>query len=142
MLHPVPKPQKRVKIKKRLKARREPKAFQHRRVPDYQEFIRSYACLFNRRGAFPCRGLGILGSECAHVKSRDAGGDDIGNCVPLCHAHHEEQHRIGIRSFQQRYGVDLYAIAADLGRIYQARARQSGVTLARIAGRSSRSAKN
>lgn len=116
-LTPWPKPPKRVRVRKPLKARQEPKAFQHRRVPEYREWIRSYACLIRYADC----SLGVFGSECAHVKSRGAGGNDVGNCVPLCHYHHQQQHAIGIRSFQRRYGIDLYAIAADLGRIYGAR---------------------
>lgn len=125
MPQPWPKPPKRVKIKKRLQARREPKAFQHRRIPEYQEFIRGYACLIRSipLEAYGRCPLGIFGSECAHVKSRGAGGDDIGNCVPLCRYHHQQQHALGIRSFQKKYGLDLYAIAADLGRIYRARVK-------------------
>lgn len=119
----VPKPPKTVKVRKHLKARREPKAFQHRRVPAYREWIQGYACLLRGRDSKIRCPLGVFGSECAHVKSRGAGGDDIGNCVPLCPDHHQEQHRIGIQSFQKRHGIDLYFIAADLGRIYQARVR-------------------
>jgi hypothetical protein len=31
--------------------------------------------------------------------------------ISLCRAHHAEQHRIGERAFEKRYGVDLYALA-------------------------------
>ena len=123
---PCPKPAKRVKVRKRLQARREPKAFQHRRIPEYQEWIRGFACIAgDRDGILRACALGSAVIECAHVKSRGAGGDDIGNCVPLCHYHHQQQHTIGIRSFQQRHGLDLYAIAADLGRIYRARLKKT-----------------
>lgn len=37
-----------------------------------------------------------------------------------CDAAHEEQHAIGIRSFQKRYGVDLKAIARQLTEVYEA----------------------
>ena len=53
------------------------------------------------------------GSEAAHVRSRGAGGADDGNLLPLCHTHHCEQHRIGIKSFAAKHGVDLRALAAD-----------------------------
>jgi hypothetical protein len=65
--------------------------------------------------------IGILGSQCAHVKSRGAGGDDMDNCVPLCAYHHDRQHTMGIKSFQRQYGINLAFIAKDLGRIYRAR---------------------
>jgi len=106
-----------------MKRRRTVKAFAHRRVPEYQAWIRSFACLLRGRDPdkyFSCP-LGIFGSQCAHVQSRGAGGDDIGNCVPLCAYHHDAQHTMGIVSFQQHYGIDLHAIARDLGRQYAAR---------------------
>jgi len=53
--------------------------------------------------------------ECAHVKSRGAGGVDEGNAVPMCAGHHRYQHLIGIKAFQERMHVDLAAIAAKLG---------------------------
>lgn len=44
--------------------------------------------------------------EAAHVVSRGAGGgpEDI---VPLCRTHHREQHDSGIRTFEDRYELDL-----------------------------------
>jgi hypothetical protein len=58
--------------------------------------------------------------ECAHVKSRGAGGDDHANTVPLCTRHHREQHRDGIETFQWVCQFDLAAIAADLAERYPA----------------------
>jgi hypothetical protein len=34
--------------------------------------------------------------------------------VPCCSGHHAEQHRIGVRTFEARYKLDLGAIAAAL----------------------------
>lgn len=31
--------------------------------------------------------------------------------VSLCRFHHSEQHRIGEKTFEARYGIDLYALA-------------------------------
>lgn len=56
--------------------------------------------------------------DCAHVQSRGAGGADRGNCVSLCRVHHEEQHRIGIKSFQAKYDLDLQAEAVRLDALY------------------------
>lgn len=53
-------------------------------------------------------------AEAAHVRSKGAGGPDKGNTIPLCMGHHHEQHLIGIRSFEKRYGLDLKTIAQDL----------------------------
>jgi hypothetical protein len=62
--------------------------------------------------ALPCLVAGCLAcpSEPAHVKSRGAGGGRF-DIVPLCHAHHREQHSRGIRTFSKVYGLDLRAEA-------------------------------
>lgn len=60
----------------------------------------------------------VSASECAHVRTRGSGGQDLGNCVPLCSKHHAEQHRIGIKSFEAKYGVNLVAIASSLAAQY------------------------
>jgi hypothetical protein len=35
------------------------------------------------------------------------------SCVPLCRLHHEEQHYIGAQRFEEKYGVNLRALAAE-----------------------------
>lgn len=72
-IHPVPKPLKRVRVKKCLKARKVPKAFAARRIPEYQEFIRGYACLLSESRVASCPIAAIAATDCAHVKSRGAG---------------------------------------------------------------------
>lgn len=64
--------------------------------------------------ALPCLVEGCTSegpSDPAHVRSRGAGGLDS-DTVPLCRTHHDEQHRIGVASFCERYGVELDAAAA------------------------------
>jgi len=43
----------------------------------------------------------------------------LDSMVPLCHSHHLEQHRIGIKTFAATYALDLKAIAAELWDGYQ-----------------------
>jgi len=78
-------------------------------------FARAYASGDNvaRIQAMPCVVCGRAPSEAAHVRSRGAGGTwrDI---VPLCRDHHRIQHAMGIRSFEERFDVDLAAIAATI----------------------------
>jgi len=62
--------------------------------------------------------------ECAaavghHVKSVGAGGKDYANEVPLCLRHHEEVHRTGRETFEERHGVDLNLIAAGIAERYE-----------------------
>ena len=44
-----------------------------------------------------------------HLKSRAAGGLDE-DTVPLCMKHHAEIHTLGRRRFEERYGLDLFAV--------------------------------
>ena len=59
------------------------------------------------------------GTEACHVKNRGAGGVDRNNLYPGCAWAHDEQHRIGIRSFEKRWDIDLKAEAVKLWREYQ-----------------------
>ena len=36
--------------------------------------------------------------------------------VSLCRPHHVEQHSLGVAEFDQRYGTDLWALAAEFAR--------------------------
>lgn len=58
--------------------------------------------------------------DCAHIRtSTNAGiGMKPADCwtISLCRAHHEEQHRIGQQSFEQRYDLDLVALAREFTR--------------------------
>lgn len=81
----------------------------------YQAWIRSLPCHLARRGR--CRGV----VEACHVKSKGAGGGDRGNLLPLCTAHHREQHDRGIATFAQRYGLDLGQVAGLLDAVYAGR---------------------
>ncbi len=66
-------------------------------------------------------------AQVAHIKSRGAGGKDVGETVPLCAHHHLEQHRIGVKSFAEKYGLDLKAAARWYAEQYRAVPR-SGAT--------------
>lgn len=64
----------------------------------FRKWVRMQTCVIPGCGGWPC--------EAAHVVSRGAGGT-ARDIVPLCHAHHEEQHRVGIQTFQARHNVEL-----------------------------------
>lgn len=68
-----------------------------------QKLLRLLACVV----------CGKVGVQLAHVHSRGSGGG-AGDIVPLCPAHHAEQHTLGIASFQARYEIDLEFIASQL----------------------------
>ncbi len=56
-------------------------------------------------------------TEFAHLRSAANAGKDqkphdaFG--ISLCQTHHDEQHRIGVRSFGRKYGIDVWALAAE-----------------------------
>ena len=55
--------------------------------------------------------------ECAHVRRGSDGGVGLKPSdrwvISLCVAHHREQHQIGERAFEERYSLDLSALAAE-----------------------------
>jgi Putative HNHc nuclease len=89
------------------------KARKTRDFGEYAEWIARQPCVVKPS-------LRWLRTEAAHVRSRGAGGHAEGNLVSLCRVHHQEQHDIGIKSFQAKYRLDLKAIAASLWATYQA----------------------
>ena len=72
---------------------------------------------------FPCE---INDENCtnylqpAHVRSKGAGGKDFENIVCLCgpapFGHHGEQHTTGIKTFQDKYKLDMKARAVEVQR--------------------------
>jgi hypothetical protein len=70
-------------------------------------YIRSLPCLIGHA----CEGP----TEPDHVRTRAAGGVDVGGTVPLCRKHHRERHTTGIISFQLKHSVDLKKWATLLG---------------------------
>ena len=100
--------------------------FPHRRDPAYQAYIRGLPCALTThlrnltleeiaaRGWWPCGSRPERDRvEAAHLQTRGAGGDDRGNLVPLCAAHHDEQEG-HTKRFCLKYGGDLYQLAGEL----------------------------
>jgi hypothetical protein len=101
-------PQRKTRVKAR-NAKRKGHRFPKRRQPACLEWVRE----------MPCCNCGWPGpSHPHHVKTRGAGGPDVGNLVPLCPFCHSELHTMGRRSFALMYEIDLAAIARNLGERY------------------------
>jgi hypothetical protein len=145
---PFAKP-RRKPAKKRKPLKRSPvtrgktvKRFAARRNDVYREWIRTLPCtLLGRKRSmfvsFPqgdcieyvgehhrCAPGDVI--DPAHVKSRGAGADDVGQIVPLCHTEHSRQHQHGIKSWAREwFGFDglenlkaeAEKLAAEYGRI-------------------------
>lgn len=75
--------------------------------PRHRRWVKSHRCCVP--------GCPSLVVDFAHIHSVGAGGHDKDG-VPLCRLHHSEQHQCGIHTFQDRHGVDLEALAAELVR--------------------------
>ena len=77
----------------------------------FLEFVRSKGCAIRRKNKHVC----VLPIDAAHVEGRGTGtkADDI-LTIPLCRLAHGVQHSIGWDKFEFRYGIDRYAINADL----------------------------
>jgi hypothetical protein len=77
----------------------------------FREYVRGLPCV--ARGPWWSEMGRCDGPVAAcHVKTRGAGGQDAGNLFPACSLHHHVQHTVGIKTFQEWFGLDLRAIAA------------------------------
>ncbi len=107
----------------RLPPKRKPIRSGILRVPNrawlkHRRFVRSHACCVTGCAQDPI--------DFAHTTSRGAGGGDETG-VSLCREHHAEQHTIGIDTFQQKYGLDLLALAAAFVRASPDRAMKEAL---------------
>jgi len=65
--------------------------------------------------AMPCCVNGCTRSPSVnmHTRSRGAGGT-YRDIIPACQMHHDESHRVGIKTFADKYKLDLPALAASI----------------------------
>ena len=79
---------------------------------DYKEFIKTQPCLVNH---LLCCGE----VACHHTKSVGSGGSDRDG-VPLCLVHHiPGVHSMGIKTFQDVYGIDFKKEIKRLNELYE-----------------------
>jgi hypothetical protein len=77
--------------------------------PRHRRWVRLHGC------CVPGCGSAIV--DFAHLRSATNAGKDqkphdaFG--VSLCRAHHYEQHQIGVGAFDEKYGTDLWTLAAE-----------------------------
>ena len=94
-----------MRLPNRLKQER--RSTTERECPSHRAWVRRHHCC-----VAGCLNVPI---ECAHVRTGTDGGIGLKPSdrwtVSLCSAHHAEQHRIGERRFEQRYALDLLALA-------------------------------
>jgi hypothetical protein len=104
------------RVNKRRRAERFTEAFGLK-----ASWIRGLSCVVGATCKSECRVVGfrqlrVVIVKCvgvvdaAHTKSRGAGGDST-HLIPLCTAHHHEQHTRGVETFAAKYGLDLEKLA-------------------------------
>jgi hypothetical protein len=92
-------------------SRKSDKAEKPRRSPAHRAWVRGHACS-------ACGSQS--GIECAHVRTGTDGGVGIKPsdrwCISLCKECHVRQHRIGERTFEVAWGIDMKALAEEFYR--------------------------
>lgn len=82
------------------------------RSPAHLSFVRSHECCVPNCHERPI--------EAAHVRIGGQGGMGFKPpdwCViSLCSTHHQRQHSVGERTFQQEYGIDMQALADEFAK--------------------------
>jgi len=96
----------------KMKVREEPQV----RCKEHLKWVRGHVCAVAGRRDHQCSER----IEAAHVRTGTDGGMSVkpSDCyaIPLCSDAHAEQHRIGERAFELRYGIDMRKIADELAR--------------------------
>ena len=84
------------------------------RCPSHLKWLRGFDCAIANGAGHTCEGK----IEAAHVRIGTDGGTSLkpSDCyaIPLCSAAHAEQHRIGERSFEWKYGLQMKVMALKL----------------------------
>ena len=85
------------------------RAKKQRTFPGHLAWVRGFACACFKHG--DCEGR----IEAAHVDYAGGKGASLKVhdkfAVPMCAKHHAEQHRIGVKTFEAKQGVNLLQVA-------------------------------
>lgn len=98
--------------------------------PRHRRWVRSHGCCVP--------GCGATSVDFAHLRSATIVGmgqkphDIFG--VSLCRDHHVEQHSLGVEVFDRKYGIDLWALAAEFARRSPDGEMRATLKLVRTAG--------
>jgi Putative HNHc nuclease len=95
-----------------IKRKGRPRHKDYVRHKSYLAFICSHpcdVCVF---------GMQTTPTEPDHIKTRGAGGKDLGGVWPLCRTHHSERHAIGLKSFEEKYDTRAWFMASLLYAAY------------------------
>lgn len=81
--------------------------------PLYREWVARHHCVVSNKDCQYATYLRGRRSDFCHLSSKGSGGGDEQG-FPACRFHHQEQHRVGIKTFQSRHNLDLRVIASEL----------------------------
>lgn len=111
-------PKRRTPLRTRGRSR-----FRGRKNEAFRVWIRGLPCVVQTHRAIP---IWFCGGpvECAHVRSKGAGGADEGNCIPCCAQHHRwsrhSMHVAGNKTFEHGLTQPLAEIAQSLAARWRA----------------------
>ena len=103
-----------IRVETRPRHRNSCKADVERRFPQHLQWLRGRPCLIEGRAGHVCTGrMEASHSDADGSKGMGLKAHDF-TAVPLCSGAHQEKDRIGLRTWEARYGVNH----ADAGRQY------------------------
>lgn len=111
-----------IRVNTRPRHQNSARADKERRFPQHLQWLRGRPCLIEGRAGHTCSGKMTAshsdadGSKGMGLKSHDF------TAVPLCFAAHDEKDRIGLRTWEARYGVNH----AEAGRAYGSKSPHKG----------------
>ena len=90
------------------------------RSEKYKAWVREQSCTLHFCGKpHTFHDLKSYPIEAAHTEHAGMGirGSDL-SCIPLCSYHHAKQHHLGVKTFEEKYAVDLEREATKTLRRY------------------------
>lgn len=103
---------KRSPLKKYNPRRRAKRKREDRIYGSYFRWAKTRPCRFLSRGNHRCWG----GPTAHHIKSVGSGGEDHGNCLPVCEGMHTEIHCSTKDEIWMRYSMDMVKEARALAK--------------------------
>lgn len=61
-------------------------------------------------------------TQADHIRTRGAGGKEVGNLWPLCAHHHDERHRVGLTTFEAMHNLNAEKAGQDVEYLYRLQA--------------------
>ncbi len=96
-------------------------------IPGFRDWIRRQPCILADRDPCECGKYVNVGTKrtpiaACHIRTRRNNGD-MGNLYPGCAKHHQEQHQMGVKSFEQKYGLNLKVMGREFWERFQEETR-------------------